>query len=57
MLNVTWNGRWHARRPGVLPDLPPHVSEAFLAAEDVRFYSHRGIDCPDTIRKQELGSS
>ncbi len=27
-----------------LSDLPRHVSEAFLAAEDRRFYLHRGID-------------
>jgi penicillin-binding protein 1A len=27
-----------------LDDLPPHVVEAVLAAEDVRFFSHRGAD-------------
>jgi len=30
--------------PVELQDLPPHVSQAFLAIEDRRFYSHWGID-------------
>ncbi len=50
MLDVTWNGRWQARRPVVLADLPPHVSEAILAAEDARFYSHPGIDLIGVLR-------
>src|SRR5215470_2333172 len=28
----------------VLADLPEHVQKAFIAAEDKRFYQHRGID-------------
>src|SRR5205809_476874 len=27
-----------------LADVPPHVIDAILAAEDKRFYSHHGID-------------
>ncbi|HSD86261.1 MAG TPA: biosynthetic peptidoglycan transglycosylase, partial [Kofleriaceae bacterium] len=27
-----------------LDDLPPHLVEAVLAAEDVRFFSHHGVD-------------
>lgn len=50
MLDVTWNGRWQARRPVVLADLPPHVPEAVLAAEDTRFYSHPGIDLISVLR-------
>ena len=32
------------RRPVRLPDLPPHVVAAVLAAEDARFAAHPGID-------------
>ncbi|SNS05020.1 penicillin-binding protein 1A [Sphingomonas laterariae] len=31
-------------RPVVIPDLPQHVPQAFMAIEDRRFYSHWGID-------------
>ena len=31
-------------RPVKAADLPPHVTQAFLAIEDRRFYSHFGID-------------
>jgi membrane peptidoglycan carboxypeptidase len=27
-----------------LADIPEHVQKAFLAAEDKRFYQHKGID-------------
>ncbi len=30
--------------------MPSHLIKAFLAAEDVRFYEHRGIDLPGIIR-------
>lgn len=38
--------RLHPRRVQALPldSLPPSLPEAFLAVEDRRFYSHRGID-------------
>ena len=32
------------RRAIALEDVPKHVQEAFLAAEDARFYEHHGID-------------
>lgn len=32
------------RTPVSLSDLPPHVPQAFMAVEDRRFYSHRGLD-------------
>lgn len=35
---------WRVTEPVRLADLPPHVPRAFLAAEDVRFYRHPGID-------------
>jgi len=31
-------------QPVELEDLPPHVSQAFIAIEDRRFYSHWGVD-------------
>jgi penicillin-binding protein 1A len=34
----------------VLADIPEHVREAFLAAEDKRFYQHQGIDERSLIR-------
>lgn len=35
---------WRVAEPVVLRDLPKHVPDAFLAAEDTRFRSHFGID-------------
>src|SRR5258708_3224084 len=35
---------WRITPPVALPSLPDHVSRAFLAAEDVRFHHHFGID-------------
>lgn len=35
---------WRATEPVVLADLPEHVPAAFMAAEDIRFRSHPGID-------------
>ena len=33
-----------------LKDLPPHVIQAFLAAEDARFYEHKGVDPVSILR-------
>jgi penicillin-binding protein 1A len=33
-----------------LADIPPHVRQAFVAAEDKNFYQHRGIDESGVIR-------
>jgi len=35
---------WRPTPPVLLEQLPPHVADAFLAAEDVRFRHHLGID-------------
>jgi penicillin-binding protein 1B len=35
---------WRASDPLILENVPSHVAEAFLAAEDVRFRRHIGID-------------
>ena len=38
------------RKPIVLSELPAHVPQAFLAAEDARFYRHSGIDSISLLR-------
>src|SRR3954454_23409221 len=38
-----------------LADVPPHVIDALLAAEDKRFYSHHGIDWLATGRAALTG--
>lgn len=38
------------RFPIRLDSLPPHVTNAFLAAEDARFFSHQGVDLSGTAR-------
>ena len=35
---------WRLTPPVLLDELPPHIADAFLAAEDVRFRRHFGID-------------
>ncbi len=35
---------WRVTPPVLLEQLPPHIADAFLAAEDVRFRSHIGVD-------------
>jgi penicillin-binding protein 1B len=35
---------WRVTEPVRIDELPPHVPRAFVAAEDVRFYRHPGID-------------
>ena len=35
---------WRPTPPVLLSELPPHVADAFIAAEDVRFRHHLGID-------------
>ncbi len=39
-----YGSEWRVAEPVVLADLPSHVPNAFLAAEDSRFRSHLGID-------------
>lgn len=38
------------RTPVAYQDLPPHLIEALIATEDVRFYNHSGIDARGTLR-------
>jgi penicillin-binding protein 1A len=38
------------RFPVALDTLPPHVIQAFLAAEDARFFSHTGVDLFGVLR-------
>ncbi|MFN2443826.1 MAG: transglycosylase domain-containing protein [Thermoanaerobaculia bacterium] len=35
---------WRATEPVLLDEIPDHIPNAFIAAEDVRFRSHPGID-------------
>lgn len=37
-------------RPVALKELPPHVPQAILATEDIRFYTHFGIDLRSVAR-------
>ena len=39
-----YGAEWRRTDPIVLEDLPEHIPNAFLAAEDVRFRSHFGLD-------------
>lgn len=38
------------RTPVQFKDLPPHLIQALIATEDVRFYDHSGIDAKGTVR-------
>ncbi len=38
------------RVPVLLPQIPKHVQQAFVAIEDERFYRHRGVDIKAIIR-------
>ncbi len=38
------------RKPVAVEDLPPHVVQAFLAAEDSQFFTHEGIDLAGILR-------
>src|SRR5688572_10550901 len=39
-----YGGDWRVTPPVLIGDLPPHVANAFVAAEDVRFRRHIGVD-------------
>lgn len=43
-LAALYGAEWRVAEPVVLADLPSHVPNAFLAAEDIRFRRHPGID-------------
>lgn len=38
------------RTPVFFEDLPPHLINALIATEDIRFYEHSGIDSKGTLR-------
>lgn len=38
------------RTPVAYEELPPHLIEALLSTEDIRFYKHSGIDARGTLR-------
>lgn len=48
----TLMGEFYNERRYIIPlsEVPPHLIKAFLAAEDVRFYEHGGIDLGGVIR-------
>ena len=39
-----YGAEWRITEPLLLEDVPEHIPNAFLAAEDVRFRSHLGVD-------------
>jgi penicillin-binding protein 1B len=39
-----YGSEWRQTTPVLIDQIPAHVPEAFLAAEDTRFYSHIGLD-------------
>jgi penicillin-binding protein 1B len=43
-LTRVYGSDWRPTPPVLLEQLPDHVAEAFIAAEDVRFRSHVGVD-------------
>jgi penicillin-binding protein 1A len=45
-------GEFYAERRYLVPleKIPPYIIQAFLAAEDARFYQHEGVDLPGIIR-------
>jgi penicillin-binding protein 1B len=45
-----YGAEWRVTDPIVLEDLPEHVPAAFLAAEDVRFRRHFGVDPIGVLR-------
>ncbi len=45
-----YGGGWRITPPVLLEQLPPHVADAFLAAEDERFRSHFGVDPIGIVR-------
>ncbi|MHB0969150.1 MAG: transglycosylase domain-containing protein [Thermoanaerobaculia bacterium] len=41
---------WHTTKPVLVDELPDHVENAFIAAEDVRFRRHIGVDPIGIVR-------
>jgi penicillin-binding protein 1C len=43
-LNATFGGAWNRYDTVALHDIPKFLRDAFVAAEDRRFFAHRGVD-------------
>ena len=43
-ISCLYGGQKTIRIPVVLSDIPKHVQQAFISAEDARFYDHIGVD-------------
>ncbi len=43
-LNTSYAGEWNVHDRAALHEIPRFLREAFVAAEDRRFYTHRGVD-------------
>jgi penicillin-binding protein 1B len=50
LLGGIYSGAWEQRRLVRLSELPPLLIDAILAAEDHRFYAHRGVDLARIIK-------
>src|SRR5215831_9526243 len=49
-LSVTFQNAWNVHDAVPLYDLPLFLQQAFIAAEDKRFYEHSGVDWPARLR-------
>lgn len=43
-LNVTYQNEWNIHKTRALHEIPPFLKDAFVVAEDKRFYTHNGPD-------------
>jgi penicillin-binding protein 1B len=50
LLSGIYSGTWEQRRLVRLSEVPPLFIDAILAAEDHRFYAHRGVDLARTVK-------
>ncbi len=50
LMGGIYRGAWEQRRLVRLSELPPLLTDAILAAEDHRFYAHRGVDLARTLK-------
>jgi len=53
-LEGLYDGHWTRRRELRLADVPPHVVDAVLAAEDARFLDHFGVDPASLMRAVQV---
>src|SRR5262249_32206951 len=49
-LSVTFQNPWNMHDAVPLHDLPLFLQQAFIAAEDKRFYTHSGVDWPARVQ-------